>query len=108
MNNFHADDNQPKKPLNISDAPNVSEGDTWDNKFVTDYDQGWLDGYTTGVLDGCTHADSQTTTRVMPGSEVVSDKDPSLSEKLSVPNAQITSRQVQGRRGPWGQIIPAK
>lgn len=106
--NFSHDENTSEDTRNILDAPKVSQGSGSDKIFSSDYDQGWLDGYTTGVLDGCSHEHIQNGSSAVPGDEVDSLQSPSSLEDLSIPSAQIVSREVRGIRGPWGNIIPVK
>lgn len=106
--NFSHEENSAEDTRNILDAPKVPQGSVSDNIFSSDYDQGWLDGYTTGVLDASSRDAIQDGPLVVPGDEVDSERNPSSLENLSVPSAQIVSREVRGIRGPWGDIIPAK
>jgi len=76
---------------------------------MTDYDHGWLDGYSTGFLDGSASTESDTIEgqgSTNPGVEDESHNDPSTSDDASQPAASITSRTVYGVRGPWGQVYP--
>ena len=105
----HNNDNDMSQfDSNFLDAPRDSKASSVDNIFASTYDQGWLDGYTTGVLDGCSHDEVQNTPRALPGGAVDSQRNPAPLESTCVPSAQITSREIRGVRGPWGQIIPAK
>jgi hypothetical protein len=90
------------------DAPKEDLLPFSEKNSISHYDQGWLDGYTTGVLDGCSHETYEEGSLHVPSCEITTNNNPSNSIKKIVSEAVITSRIVKGIRGPWGNIIPSK
>lgn len=91
-----------------SDAPKVtveSQSTAHTSHILTDYDHGWLDGFSAGVSDGRTTEPSHELSPSNPGELEDTHNEPDSSD-ATTSKVCITTRTIRGIRGPWGMIHP--